>query len=68
MLNQTWNLSQVSQACLCKVFAAGVKFYFVHTLFCCKFVFLCVQDLDKTITVKFQIIIIIKKLALFLIP
>ena len=35
-----WNLSQASQACLCKVFAAGVKFYLDHTFFCCKFVFL----------------------------
>ena len=27
MFKQTWNLSQASQACLCKVFGAGVNFY-----------------------------------------
>ena len=34
-------------------FWAWIKFYLEHMLFFCrKFVFLCVQDLDKTITVK----------------
>ena len=30
---QTWNLSQASQAFLCKKFWAWVKFYNEHTLF-----------------------------------
>ena len=30
---QTWNLSQASHACMCKVFWDGVKFYLEHTLF-----------------------------------
>ena len=30
---QTWNLSQASQACLCKFFGAGVNFYLEYTQF-----------------------------------
>ena len=50
-----------SKACLCKVFGTGVKKIILNKrYFCREFVFLCVQNLDTTITVKFKIKIIIK--------
>ena len=61
------NLSQASQACLFRVFGAGVKFYFEHTIFFLQFSFLCLQDFDTTITGKFQIIIINKFFCIFVI-
>ena len=65
---QTRNVSQASQACLCKVFWGGVKFYHKHTLFCLKSVFLCVQDFDTTITVIFRQKQLFQKNCIILIP
>ena len=53
-------------ACV-KFLGLGLNFIMNLRNFYCEFVFLCVQDLDTTITVKFRIIIIIKKIAFLLI-
>ena len=51
---RTWNLSQASQACLCKVVGTGVKFDLEGKLFLLRVCLFFVQDLDTTITVQLR--------------
>ena len=45
---QRWNLSQASQACLCKVFGAWVRIYFAHPLFLSQICLsLCTRSLNN---------------------
>ena len=48
--DQTWNLSQAPQACMCKILLVRVKSLGKHTLFLLQFSLFCVQILGVELT------------------
>ena len=48
--DQTWNLSQAPQACLCKIILVRVKCLAKHTLFLLKLGVVCVKILRVKLT------------------